>query len=171
MDSVGEELDAWLAQMPEVDPGIEAARQRIGRLSRLFVRVVESAAADASVSLGDLESLSVVRRNGGTVTPGRIAEELGLTSGTVSTRIRRLEETGLVAPAPSDSQDGRVRRIRLTERGLRVWHVSTARRTRHEARLFADLDSAALSQLNDILSRLLERFERELGTVSRHDRG
>lgn len=170
MDSVGEELDAWLAQMPDVDPAVEAARQRIGRLSRLFVRVVESAAAEESVSLGDLETLSVLRRNGGSATPGRIASELSLTSGTVSTRIRRLEQAGLAEPAPADPDDGRVRRTRLTEAGLHVWQASTARRTAREATLFADLGPATLARLNATLGVLLEGFERELGAASRHDR-
>jgi DNA-binding MarR family transcriptional regulator len=170
VDSVGAELDSWLAQMIHVDAEIEAARQRIGRLSRAFVRVLESAAAEESVTVGDLETLSVIRRLAGAAMPGQIATALHLTSGTVSTRLRRLEAAGLVQPGPPDPLDGRVRRTRLSPRGLQVWRSGTARRTKREAALFDDLDPAQLHALNATLSTLLERFERELGGVSRHDR-
>ncbi len=171
MDSVGDEIDTWLAQMIDVDPEVEAARQRIGRLSRAFVRVLESVAAAESVTVGDLETLSVIRRLGGTAMPGQISTALHLTSGTVSTRLRRLEVAGLVQPGPPAPADGRVRQTQLTPRGLQVWASGTARRTTREAELFGDLDLPQLHALNAALSTLLERFEREFGAVSRHDPG
>ncbi len=169
MDSVAQELAGWLDQMDEVDPDVEAARQRIGRLSRAFVRVLEGVAAEGAVSLGDLETLSVLRRNGGSATPGEIARALRLTSGSVATRLRRLEAAGLAEPDTSERGDGRVRRKRLTPRGLAVWREGTARRTAREAGLFADLRHDDLAGLNATLERLLERCEREVGAVSRHD--
>ena len=170
MDSVEAELDDWLAQMPDVDPQIEAARQRIGRLSRVFVRVLEAVAAEGSVTVGDLETLSVLRRHDGTASPGQIAVTLGLTSGTVSSRLRRLERAGLVDPGDLDPDDARVRRVRITEAGVRVWRSGTERRTQREAELFGDLEPAQVRALNTALATLLERFEHELGVVSRHDR-
>jgi DNA-binding MarR family transcriptional regulator len=170
MDSVGAELGAWLAQMDAVDPTVEAARQRIGRLSRLFVRVLDEVAAEESVTVGDLETLSVIRRNGGAATPGEIAAALHRTTGTVSARLRRLEKAGMVEPGPKDPLDGRVRRTRLTARGAQVWRSGTARRTKREEQLFGDLDAGQLAELNVVLSILLTRFERDLGAVSRHDR-
>ncbi|QIY67965.1 hypothetical protein HEP84_00030 [Streptomyces sp. RLB1-33] len=35
-DSVEAELPRWIADMPDVDPLTEAARQRIGRMARLL---------------------------------------------------------------------------------------------------------------------------------------
>ena len=170
MDSVTDELESWLAQMPTVDGDVEAARQRIGRLARLFVHVLETVAADEEVTVSDLETLSVIQRNGGTTSPGRIADELRLTSGTVSTRLRRLERARLAEAAAPDPHDGRSRRVRLTEDGVRTWREGTARRTAREADLFAVLDGATLAAVNHGLGTLLERFEREFGTASRHDR-
>lgn len=169
MDSVTEELDSWLSQMRDVDGAVEAARQRIGRLSRLFVRVLKTAADEQGVSVADLETLSVIRRNGGSVLPSRIAAELNLTSGSVSTRLRRLERADLAHADSPDLQDGRVRRVRLTEQGLQTWREGTAHRTNREADLFAVLDDATLGVLNKALTTLLARFEEEFGVVSRHD--
>lgn len=170
MDSVTEELESWLAEMPSVHGDVEAARQRIGRLARLFVRVLENAAASQNVTVSDLETLSVIQRNGGTTSPGRIAAELHLTSGTVSTRIRRLERAGLAEAGSPNPQDGRSRRVRLTDEGVRTWRDGTARRTAREEDLFAVLDGATLTAVNQALATLLERFEQEFGIASRHDR-
>ena len=170
MDSVTRELDSWLEQMPDVRADVEAARQRIGRLSRLFARVLETVAVEQKVSVSDLETLSVIRRNGGSVAPSRIGAELHLTSGSVSTRLRRLERARLAEADAPDAQDGRVRRVRLTERGLRTWRAGTARRVEREAELFAVLDEPTLAALNDALAKLLARAEDEFGDVSRHDR-
>lgn len=170
MDSVTDELDSWLGQMPDVRRDIEAARQRISRISRLFVRVLETVSVEEDVSVSDLETLSVIRRNGGNVSPSRIAAELHLTSGSVSTRLRRLERAGLAEADSPDPQDGRVRRIRLTDQGLRTWREGTRLRTELEADLFAVLDDPTLAALNEALSTLLARFELEFGIASRHDR-
>jgi DNA-binding MarR family transcriptional regulator len=170
MDSVTSELDSWLAQMPNVRGDVEAARQRIGRLARLFLRVLETAAAGQNVSVSDLETLSVIRRNGGATSPSRIAAELHLTSGSVSTRLPRLERARLAEADSPDPQDGRSRRVRLTDQGLQTWREGTARRTACEADLFAVLNEATLTTLNETLAKLLERFEQEFGTASRHDR-
>ena len=170
MDSVTAELDSWLAQMPDVRGDVEAARQRIGRLSRLFVRLLETVSAGENLTVSDLETLSVIRRNGASASPSRIAAELHLTSGSVSTRLRRLERAGLAEPDAPDPEDGRVRKIRLTDAGLQAWREGTARRTAREADLFAVLDQATLSALNEALAKLLARFEQEVGNASRHDR-
>lgn len=169
MDSVTAELGGWLAQMPDVSSDVEAARQRIGRLSRLFVRVLEAVSAEQHVSVSDLETLSVIRRNGASTTPSRIAAELHLTSGSVSTRLRRLERAGLAEADSADSADGRVRKVRLTGAGVRTWREGTARRTAREAALFAVLDETELTALNGALAHLLARLEQEFGAASRHD--
>ena len=169
MDSVAVELERWLDQMPDVQPEVEAARQRIGRLARLFARVMQAVSVEQRVSVSDLETLSVIRRNGDNVSPSRIAAELGLTSGSVSTRLRRLERAQLAEADSPDPQDGRVRRVRMTEEGLRTWRAGTARRVDREAELFSVLDEPTLLALNQALASLLARFEREFGTASRHD--
>jgi DNA-binding MarR family transcriptional regulator len=131
---------------------------------------METVSAETDVSISDLETLSVIRRNGGSTTPSRIAAELHLTSGSVSTRLRRLERANLAQADAPNPQDGRIRNICLTEHGLRTWREGTARRTEYEAELFAVLDEPGLTALNDALAKLLARFEQEFGHASRHDR-
>ena len=168
MDSVSKELQGWLTQMGEVDAEVEAARQRLGRLSRQFTRVLERAAAENGLSLADWEALSVVQRTGGPCRPSVLGEQLGLTSGTVSVRIARLSEAGLIETVPD--ADGRSRPVRLTAAGRRRWRRATQTRTAIEADLFAALSPAQLARLNLLLARLLESFEDEFGVSPRHDR-
>lgn len=168
MDSVENELQDWLAQMDPVGAEVEAARQRIGRLARQFNRVLERAAGENGLSLADWEALSVIERAGGSCRPGLLMEQLGLTSGTVSVRIARLTEAGLVEPVAG--ADGRSRPVRLTAAGRRRWRRATATRTRIEAELFGVLTPAQLDRLNPLLARLLGSFEDEFGVAPRHDR-
>lgn len=167
-DSVAADLASWMAHLPGVDPSVEAARQRIRRLARMFDRVLDAAATDHQLSVGDWEALSVLQRAGPPheLSPTRLAGVLGVTSGTMSARIDRLARAGLVEPARHGHTDGRGRPIRLTSRGRDRWRAATAARTRHEHVLLADtLEPDQLAELNDLLTELLARFERELGVA------
>lgn len=168
MDSVENDLETWLARMDPVDAEVEAARQRIGRLARQFSKVLERAATENGLSLADWEALSVIERAGGPCRPGVLMEQLGLTSGTVSVRLARLTEAGLVEPVAG--ADGRSRPVRLTTAGQRRWRRATATRTAIEAELFAALTPTQLARLNPLLARLLASFEAEFGVAPRHDR-
>lgn len=169
-DSVSEEFAAWMDQMPGVDPQIEAARQRIRRIARLFGRVLTHAAARHEMTVGDWESLSVLQRSGPPYecSPKELAERLGVTSGTMSVRIERLTRAGLVEPGTART-DGRSRPIRLTSQGSELWRAATEQRTTYEHHLLADTLSAdELQQLNVLLGKLLTRFEEEFGSAPSH---
>lgn len=171
-DSVEGEITEWIKEMPDgLDQQTEAARQRIGRLSRQFERVLTRVAAAHGLTVGDLEALSVLARSGPPYqrTPKQLTEILGLTTGTVSVRVDRLTRAGLVEPAIG-AADGRSRPIRLTQHGYQRWRAATAQRTSDEQHLFGSvLDTDDLTALNALLSRLLHRFEEDFGPAPKHD--
>lgn len=169
-DSVDAELADWLAPMDGADAATEAARQRIGRISRQFERVLAGVAADNRLSVGDWATLSALRRGDppGARTPTELARALEVTSGTMSVRLERLTAAGLVAAVPH--ADGRSRPVRLTDLGRRRWAEATAQRAAAEHRLIGDaLPPEELHRLNGLLAALLGRLESELGPASRHD--
>ncbi|TLW93952.1 MarR family transcriptional regulator [Saccharomonospora piscinae] len=153
--------------MADVHPEVEAARQRIGRLARLFHRTLEQVAAAERLSVSDWEALSVVVRARGRCTPTELASALQLTSGTVSTRLNRLVAAGLVEVV--EDADGRSRPVTVTEEGHRRWQAATAARTRAERELFAVLSPARTDDLNRLLRTLLHHYETTLGEAPRHD--
>jgi len=169
-DSVSEELAAWMEQLPGVDPRVEAAAERIRRISRLFGRVLTHTAAGHEMSVGDWECLSVLQRSGPPheLSPKELAGKLGVTSGTMSVRIERLLKAGLVEPAAA-RDDGRSRPVRLTAQGRELWRAATEQRTALERRLLAGvLGADELEQLNLLLGGLLARFEEEFGPAPSH---
>ncbi|MEW2504737.1 MarR family winged helix-turn-helix transcriptional regulator [Amycolatopsis sp. CA-161197] len=171
-DSVGAGLAAWLRVMPAgVDADVEAARQRIGRLSRQFEQVLGRAAAAHDLTPGDWQALSALHRSGEppVLTPKELGDLLGVTSGTVSVRIDRLARAGLVERVAA--ADGRSRPIRLTRKGRARWAAATKQRTDDERDLFAGaLEPGRLAALNTLLADLLARFESEFGPASTVDR-
>ncbi|GAA4390429.1 MarR family winged helix-turn-helix transcriptional regulator [Tsukamurella soli] len=170
MDSVGRELPDWLARMPsaDTDPDVEALRQRIGRLARQFERVLDEVAEAQGLSRGDWTALSVLVRAGRPVTPSELMQTLALTSGTVSTRLKRLTEAGLIGPATADG-DARSRPVTMTERGRARWAAATAERTRRERDLVLPALAGRIDGLNDGLATLLGALEDRLGRSGDHD--
>lgn len=166
-DSVARGLPEWMAELPGVDPDVEAARQRIAGLGHLLRRGLGRIAPNHELSLGDWEALAVLQRSGPPYerTPNEIAESIGVTSGTMSVRIDRLMSAGLVEAGPGRT-DRRSRPIRLTGMGRERWRAATAERTDAEQGLIgAALDAGELAQLNALLAKLLLRVEDELGVA------
>ncbi|MEU1458086.1 MarR family winged helix-turn-helix transcriptional regulator [Streptomyces avermitilis] len=169
-DSVEAELSRWIADMPDVDPLTEAARQRIGRMARLFERLLTQVAADNELTAGDWAALSALQRSDPPhqASPTTLAQQLGITSGTMSVRLGRLSRAGLIESVAA--ADGRSKPVRLTPRGQDLWRAATQQRTSRERGLFAEaLSPEDLKELNMLLSRLLGRLESEFGQATRHD--
>ncbi len=157
-----------MAQMPAADRGVEELRQRVGRLSRLFDLVLDQVADARQVSRADWTALSVIIRGNG-CTPTELARELALTSGTVSTRIKRLTEAGLIE-SDGGAADARSRPIRATPAGHELWADATAERARREtAMVRAVFDDDGLADVNGRLAELLAALESDLGAGPRHD--
>ncbi|WP_279433646.1 MarR family transcriptional regulator [Actinomadura sp. KC345] len=119
------------------------------------------------MSVADWEALSVIVRAGGRCTPTALAQALRLTSGTVSTRLNRLLQAGLITLGTGT--DGRSRPVSVTSDGFARWRRATARRTRSERQIFDELTGDEIDTLNDLLRPLLHRYEATLGTAPRHD--
>jgi DNA-binding MarR family transcriptional regulator len=156
--------------MPGVDPATEAARQRIGRMGRLFDRLLTEVAVSHGLTAGDWAALSALQRSGAPyqVSPTALAQQLGITSGTMSVRLARLSRAGLIETVAA--ADGRSKPVRLTRQGQARWRSATEERTTRERQLFAEaLTGDELKELNVLLSGLLHRLEDEFGQASRHD--
>lgn len=168
MDSVDHDASDWLAELPKVDPEIESARMRLRRIGKLAERMLAEIARHHGLTLGDWETLSVLRRSGQpyVMTPSELVEGLGVTSGTVSVRIERLLRAGLIEPANA-SDDGRSRPVQLTSEGGRLWRAATIERTEAEARIFKlAFGTEEIRELNKLLRWLMLELEAQFGLLS-----
>jgi DNA-binding MarR family transcriptional regulator len=92
------------------------------------------------------------------VSQRRLADELGLTPGTVSVRIDRLVEDGLVSREP-DPDARRNVLVALTPKGRELFERVVPAHLANEARLLSALSESEQKLLADLLRKLLVEFE------------
>src|SRR5437016_8810679 len=88
----------------------------------------------------------------------RLMDALGLTSGTVSVRLDRLEKNGIVT-READPASARGSLVQLTDKGLELFDRVAPVHLANEDRLLSALSSAERQVLADLLRRLLSSFE------------
>jgi DNA-binding MarR family transcriptional regulator len=101
-----------------------------------------------------------LRRHGAPyeLTPGELGASTMVTSSAVTKRIDRLERAELVTRTVSED-DGRSRRIRLTDAGFDLVDRLMARHVANEQRLVAGLSDRDRAQLAAILRRWGQSLE------------
>ena len=92
------------------------------------------------------------------VSQRQLADELGLTPGTVSVRVDRLVEQGL-ATRNSDPDSQRNALVALTSKGSALFERVAPAHLDNEQRLLAALDESEQELLADLLRKLLVEFE------------
>lgn len=158
-DHVGRIMAQWAVERPDLDVSPQGI---IGRLHRLAVQLddeLRPVFAAAGLARGDFDVLATLRRSGAPyeLSPGEISETTMVTSGAVTKRLDRLEGAGLVTRRASED-DGRARRVRLTERGLALMDETFERHMANEHRLVGLLEESDRREL----ARLLEAWGRAL---------
>lgn len=155
-DEVDEIVAAWRRERPDLD--VEPL-QVLSRITRLAA-VLDVRRADAFVGHGlqshEFDVLSVLRRSGEPFerTAGELATLTHVTSGTMTSRLDRLESRRFVARR-ADSGDGRIVRVRLTEAGRERVDEAFAALLHTEQQLLASLDGSRSRELADALRTLL----------------
>lgn len=159
-DTVDRLLLDWARERPDLDFSPVGVITRLARV-RTFLDA-ELAAVFARYGLTQADFLVVVtlRRAGApyAMAQARLMEALGLTSGTVSVRLDRLERSGVVTREP-DPATARGSLVRLTPRGLALFDDVAPVHLANEDRLLSALGPADRATLADLLRRLLAGFE------------
>jgi DNA-binding MarR family transcriptional regulator len=104
--------------------------------------------------------LSALRRAGAPyqLSPGQLVRQTLVTSGTMTNRVDRLAQRGLVERSP-DPSDRRGVIVRLTPEGQRTVDSAMADLLDRERQLLAELPAADRDDLAGLLRRLLSPFE------------
>jgi DNA-binding MarR family transcriptional regulator len=159
-DEVDDLVAGWRAERPDLDLEPLQVLSRVSRLARHLDRARRTAFAAHGLETWEFDVLSALRRQGEPhqLSPGALLRATLVTSGTMTNRIDRLAESGLVRRLP-DPQDKRGVLVQLTERGQTVADAALTDLLEQERGLLAGLDISERDLLASLLRLLLSPFD------------
>jgi DNA-binding MarR family transcriptional regulator len=161
-DRVDRLVEAWRRERPDLDLGPMEVLSRVTRVAQRLDRIrLEAFAAHGLVSW-EFDVLAALSRAGSPyeLSPGLLIKETLVTSGTMTNRVDRLVQRGLVERSP-DPRDRRSVLVRATERGRRTVDDALADLLQRERGLLDGLSDRERTQLVALLRRLSRALELE----------
>jgi DNA-binding MarR family transcriptional regulator len=155
-DEVDDLVAAWQAERPDLDVRPMQVLSRITRLARHLDRERRAAFAAHDLEPWEFDVLAALRRQGPPygLSPGALLRATLVTSGTMTNRIDRLEQSGLVRRRP-DPDDKRGVLVTLTTAGRSQVDAALAGLLEAEQALLADLPERSRRTLADLLRAIL----------------
>jgi DNA-binding MarR family transcriptional regulator len=156
-DEVDDLVDAWRRERTDLDLAPVEVFSRISRLERLLDRARREAFSAQAIEPWEFDVLAALRRAGKPyrLSPGQLLRETMVTSGTMTNRIDRLGERGLVERSP-DPDDRRGVLVGLTAAGKRAVDAAFESLIAKERDLLAELSTAERRELAGLLKRLMK---------------
>lgn len=155
-DEVDRLVAAWQRERPDLDVTPMEVLSRVSRLSHHLDRKRRAAFAAHSLEPWEFDVLAALRRSGPPyeLSPSALLSETLVTSGTMTARVDKLLNRGLV-DRRRDEHDRRGVRVTLTTEGRTVVDATLASLLEHEQELLADLRAADREQLASLLRTLV----------------
>lgn len=159
-DSVDRLIAEWGLARPDLDVSPIGVVTRLARVRAHIDAELEVLFAQHGIGGPSFAVLVTLTRLGAAsgVPQRRLMDELGLTSGTISVRVDRLVDAGLVERRP-DLEDRRNALVLLTDRGRELIEGIIPAHLDNERRMLAALSDSERETLADLLRRLLVEFE------------
>jgi DNA-binding MarR family transcriptional regulator len=159
-DEVDRIVAAWGREQPHLDVAPLQVLSRVTRLARHLDRDRRAAFAAHGLEAWEFDVLAALRRAGSPheASPGLLAAATMVTSGTMTTRLDKLEDRGLVERR-TDPDDRRAVIVRLTDQGRLAVDASLASLLEREQALLAGLDRDDQSRLAGLLRRILRPLD------------
>lgn len=159
-DEVDRLVAAWARERPDLDVRPLEVLSRVTRLARHLDRARGTAFAAHDLEGWEFDVLAALRRAGPpyTLSPGQLLAQTMVTSGTMTNRVDRLQQRGLVERLP-DPDDRRGVRVRLTASGKSRVDAALADLLERERALLRDLSRDDQQALSALLRRLVAPFE------------
>jgi DNA-binding MarR family transcriptional regulator len=155
-DIIDQLQEDWSLQRPDLDTAAMGVVLRIQALDKIFGDQAAARLQQFGLYWWQYDVLSALRRQGPPfeLAATELAEAGMLTSGAMTNRIDRLEQTGLVRRL-HDSRDRRRVLVQLTEAGIERVDLATRARFETAAAALACLGARQRQQLSNLLRRLL----------------
>jgi len=160
---MSEQLDAvdaiaaqWRRERPDLDSSPMTVIGRITRLAALLERELDGVFARYGLAGCDFDVLATLRRSGAPyrLTPTELSRSTMVTTGGMTKRLDRLEESGWIRREP-DPRDRRGKLIALTDEGRELVDRAVEGHLVNEERLLASIPRADRKQLAALLRGLL----------------
>jgi DNA-binding MarR family transcriptional regulator len=121
MDNVQRKIKQWGKQMPDLNTQPMAIADRLQHVAKHIDDELNCTLKQYKLSDAGFEVLSTLLRAGPpySLSPGQLLEQMLITSGTMTTRIDKLEKKGLVK-RKSKKDDKRGVSVKLTKKGLKL---------------------------------------------------
>jgi DNA-binding MarR family transcriptional regulator len=158
-DEVDTIVEAWRRERPDLDLAPMEVLSRISRLARHLDRLRANAFSAHDLESWEFDVLAALRRTGPPyrLSPGQLLRETLVTSGTMTNRVDRLVERGLVT-RQDHPNDRRGVLVELTDAGRDRVDAALAELIAAERQIMAALDVSDHDQLTQSLRRLLARY-------------
>jgi len=159
-DEVDRIVAAWARERPDLDVTPLTVLSRVTRLARYLDLARRGSFARHGLDTWEFDVLSALRRAGAPyrLSPGVLLTQTLVTSGTMTNRIDRLTERGLVERGPSPA-DRRGVLVELTPLGLARVDDAMADLLTIERGLLGELAAADRVRLADLLRDLVAPFD------------
>jgi DNA-binding MarR family transcriptional regulator len=151
-DHVGEILEQWNREFPDLDVSGMAIIGRLTRLDKVIQPRLNAVFTQHGLESWEFDVLATLLRNGEPhqLTPGQLLESMMITSGAMTNRIDRLEKRGFVERVKSPS-DGRQVLVTLTTKGLNKIEAALVDHAANELAIVKTLDVAQRENLVELL--------------------
>ena len=161
-DEVDRLIAAWRRERPDLDVEPMEVLSRVTRLARHLDLARRTAFAAHGLESWEFDVLSALRRAGRPyeLSPGQLIRETMVTSGTMTNRVDRLTDKGLVDRLP-DPDDRRGVLVRLTRRGQSSVDAALEDLLRRERALLKELSAAERDRLARLLRVVVGPFDAE----------
>jgi len=163
MDHVDKILAQWHQERPDLDVGPMGL---IGRLKRLHDRLsteLERIYSSHGLNGASFDVLATLRRSGipYELSPTELINWTMVTSGTMTNRLDRLENKGLIERR-TNPKDRRSSVIALSKKGFELIDMVVTEHVKNQHRLLSALDANSRQQLNSIFAIWLFELELDL---------
>jgi DNA-binding MarR family transcriptional regulator len=158
-DEIQRLVEQWRPQRPDLELEAMATVARLLTLGRLLDGVTAELAAEHGLQTPEGDVLFTLRRSGPPyrLAPSAISESLLVSSGTLTSRLDRLERKGLIQRVPHP-EDRRSVEVELTPRGLELVDEVVTVHVRNESRILEALSERERAALDRAASKLIARI-------------
>lgn len=155
-DAVDHIVAQWQREMPALASENMILFGRLKRCTALLQARLEAVFAEHGLNTASFDVLATLRRAGKpySLTPTALFESLMVTSGTMTNRLQRLEEKGLIRRLPNP-EDARSQLVQLTPQGKALIEQAVVPHVENEGTVLDQLPPRTRQQLEDGLKTLM----------------